>query len=107
MATTSLHGLDLLATAIMLVDDAWVVRYMNPAAENLFGLSSRNAEGEGIAALFGGSDVLVQALCYARDNNATYSEHDLSLGANGHGVLHLSATVTPIGLEDGAAASFL
>ncbi len=91
----------------MLVDEGWIVRYMNPAAENLFGLSTRNAEGEDITALFEGASVLEQALDYARNNNATYSEHDLTLSANGHGALQLSCTVTPVGIEDGAAAAFL
>ena len=107
MASAGLNGLDLLATAVMLVDDAWTIRYMNPSAENLLGLSSRNAEGEKITALFQGSEVLVQALGYARDRCATYSEHDLTMSANGHGTLHLSCTVTPVGVEDGNAASFL
>jgi PAS domain S-box-containing protein len=43
--TNALSGLDLLATAVMVVDEAGYVRYMNPAAENQFGLSNRNAEG--------------------------------------------------------------
>ena len=46
MANTALSGLDLLATAVMLVDESGTVRYMNSAAENLFGLSNQNAEGE-------------------------------------------------------------
>jgi nitrogen-specific signal transduction histidine kinase len=45
MATTALSGLDLLATAVMLVDEPGLVRYMNPAAENLFGVSNSNAQG--------------------------------------------------------------
>ena len=107
MTATTLHGLDLLATAVMVVDDDWTVRYMNPAAENLFGLSSRNAEGEEIAALFERSDVLAQALDYVRDHNCSYSEHDLTLSANGHDALHLSCTVTPIDGEREAGPTYL
>ena len=36
MAVASLAGLDLLATAVVLVDQGLTVHYANPAAENLF-----------------------------------------------------------------------
>src|SRR5262249_51092022 len=72
------------------------VCYMNPAAENLFGLSSRNAEGTPIDVLFKGASVLMSAIGYAHENNCSYSEHDLMLSANGSGTLHLSCTVTPV-----------
>src|SRR5688572_26387259 len=96
MATHALHGLDLLATAVMLLDEHERVRYMNPSAENLFGLSSRNAEGAAVEMLFKSSNVLSSAIGYARSNNSSYSEHDLTVSANGHGPLHLSCTVTPV-----------
>ena len=99
MANSALFGLDLLATAVMLVDEGALVRYMNPAAENLFGLSSRVAEGMHLDTLFHGSGALTAAIGYARDNNCTYSEHDLTLSANGHGPFHLSCTVTPVELH--------
>ena len=107
MAATTLSGLDLLATAVMLVDEAWIVRYMNPAAENLFGLSSTAADGHALDVLFQGSDVLTQALDYASDNNCSYSEHGLTLSTNGHSPLHLSCTVTPVEVDADSAASFL
>jgi hypothetical protein len=36
MTPEARSGLDLLATAVMLVDGKLIVQYMNPAAENLF-----------------------------------------------------------------------
>ena len=96
MAMNALHGLDLLATAVMVVDENERVCYMNPAAENLFGLSAHNAEGTPLETLFQGGGVLMSAIGYARDNNCSYTEHDLALSANGYGALHLSCTVTPV-----------
>ena len=101
MATDAFSGLDLLATAVMLVDEAGYVRYMNPAAENLFGLSTRNAEGVHLESVFKESFVLTAAIGYAREHNCSYSEHGLSLSANGHAVVHLSCTVTPVELDVG------
>ena len=108
MANDALSGLDLLATAVMLVDDAGIVRYMNPAAENLFGLSNRNADGSPIESVFKESRVLAAAIGYAREHNCSYSEHGLTLAANGHAVVHLSCTVTPVEMEPHVAgAGFL
>src|SRR5215212_5973746 len=99
MATSALSGLDLLATAVMLVDEPGTVRYMNPAAENLFGLSNQNAAGEPLDSVFKESVVLTAAIGYAREHNCSYSEHGLTLSANGHAVVHLSCTVTPVEVE--------
>jgi two-component system nitrogen regulation sensor histidine kinase GlnL len=96
MANSALSGLDLLATAVMLVDEAGYVRYMNPAAENLFGLSNRNAEGAHLETVFKESSVLTAAIGYADEHNCSYSEHGLTLSANGHAVVHLSFSVTPV-----------
>ena len=97
MATYKLSGLDLLATAVMLLDEQDCVRYLNPSAENLFALSSRNAAGTPIDVLFKDSGVLVAAISCARSNNAGYSENELTLSSsNGHGAWHLSCMVTPV-----------
>ncbi len=94
MSRTALSGLDFLATAVVLVDEACIVRYMNPAAENLFEVSSTSAVGASLAELFGDQAALAAAIGYARQNNCSYTEHDLAL-ATEHGKLHLSCTVTP------------
>jgi two-component system nitrogen regulation sensor histidine kinase GlnL len=99
MKPAALSGLDLLATAVMLVDEKQKVHYMNPAAENLFGLSRANVAGLMLDEVFADSAVLAAAVGYARANNSSYTEHDLTLGVSGHR-LHLSCTVTPVGLEE-------
>ena len=42
--------------------------------------------------------MLSAAIGYAREHNCSYSEHGLTLAANGHPVVHLSCTVTPVEL---------
>src|SRR5712691_10509665 len=39
------HGLELLATAVILLDEDLLMKYANPAAENLFESSSKNMLG--------------------------------------------------------------
>ena len=98
MAVAALAGLDLLATAIVLIDQGLTVRYANPAAENLFELSSKNFVGHTITEIF--QDALLDtAVDYARANSCTYIEHDLKIGALGRGKLQLNCTVSPVELE--------
>ena len=101
MTPRALSGLDLLATAVVVVDGKLAVYYMNPAAENLFEASSNNMAGLGLGKLFPESGVLNAAIGYARANNSSYTEHDFELRAGGHSRLHVSCTVTPLDLPDG------
>ena len=98
MAATALAGLDLLATAVVLIDRELSVRYANPAAENLFELGSRSFVGRTISEIFQ-DGVLDAAVEYARSNNCSYTENDLRIGALGRGKLQLSCTVSPVEIE--------
>ena len=100
MKPAALSGLDQLATAVVVVDAGLAVRYMNPSAENLFELSSRNVGGQHITELFTRTAVLEAAIDYARAHNCSYTEHDFELGVNGRARLHLSCTVTPLELPE-------
>ena len=107
MTPAALSGLDLLATAVVLVDGGLAVRYMNPAAENLFEMSSKNVTGQPLESLFADTAVLKAAIDYARSHNCSYTEHDLELGASGRARLHLSCTVTPVELSGNAGNELL
>jgi len=96
MTPAALSGLDLLATAVVVVDAGLAVRYMNPAAENLFEMSSKNVAGQPLKELFTETAVLEGAIDYARANNCSYTEHDVELGVSGRARLHLSCTATPV-----------
>ena len=52
-ADARIAGLELLASAVLLIDARRIVRYMNPAAENLFELSARQAVGRPMVSLLG------------------------------------------------------
>ena len=96
MTPAALSGLDLLATAVILVDNADVLRHVNPAAENLLEMSRSHVVGLDIAEVFADHDVLAAALQYARNNNCSFSEHDLMIAVSGRPRMHLACTVTPI-----------
>ena len=89
-------GLELLATAVLLLDETLEVRYANPAAENLFEVSRRQLLGNSARALFGDAPALFQAVEKALANGASYTEQELELGVNGKPRLHLSCTVSVV-----------
>jgi two-component system nitrogen regulation sensor histidine kinase GlnL len=93
---------DILATAVLIVDVQRLIRYLNPAAENLLGISAHHALGKPIHQLFGECTELVRALDSALSEGASYTEHDLALPINGH-TLVLSATISPLDGAEGAA----
>lgn len=93
---------DLLATAVLIVDEQRVVRYLNPAAENLLGISAYHALERPIEALLGDCTKLVRAIGSALSEGASFTEHDLDIPVNGDSVV-LSATVSPLEEEQGAA----
>lgn len=95
MNPVAFTGLDLLATSVIVVNDEQAVLYMNPAAENLFEVSSTSAVGLPLAQLFGKNPVLEAAIDYARANTCAYTEHELEVVANGRPHLNLACTVTP------------
>src|SRR5258707_15184656 len=104
MAVAALAGLDLLATAIVIVDRELIVRLANPAAENLFELSSKSFGGNTLTEKFENDRVLGAAIDYARANNCSYTEHDLKIGVPGHAKMHLSCTLSPVEIANGVAA---
>jgi len=93
-------GLELLATATLLLTYDLVVCYANPAAENLFELSKRQLLGNPVRLIFGEAPALTQAIDKALATGASYTEQEIELGAAGKPRLHLSCTVSVIDTAD-------
>ncbi len=90
--------LEHLATAIILLDDESRIAYINPAAEHLFDISGNNQHGVPLQQVFTHTEQLASAMRQAIHNNASYIEHDLTLGTHAHGKLHLRCAATPLQL---------
>ncbi|MFY9328794.1 MAG: nitrogen regulation protein NR(II) [Georgfuchsia sp.] len=93
------NGLELLSSAVIVLDDRELVRYMNPAAENLFAVPQRAWLGRPLAQLLGPSKVLASALENVLKNNWSYTGHNIKVVRGNEPVLHLDCTVTPIYAE--------
>ncbi len=100
MAPLSFPGLDALATAVVLLDMKLVVRYLNPAAENLLAISANNIVGTPLDRLITNPELMVSAVNYARENNCSYTQHELPLTITGHPRLEVSCTITPMELSE-------
>ncbi len=89
-------GLDLLASSVLLLDEELVIRYLNPAAENLFASSARNLVGQPLGIALYCSAGLLTALDNALANNWTYSGQDVEVTLEDERALQLNCTVSPL-----------
>jgi two-component system nitrogen regulation sensor histidine kinase GlnL len=89
-------GLDLLASAVLLLDDRLNLRYLNPAGENLLAVSLHSAMGRSLAAVCTVSATLQAAFDNALQNNWSYTGQNVELQRGDGEVLHINCTVTPL-----------
>lgn len=89
-------GLDVLATAVIMLDEDFTVSYANPAAQNLFEVPARGFAGRQITDIFEDANVLTGSLYYSLRHNCSYTAHDIMLSAQGRPHLNLSCTVTAL-----------
>ena len=100
--TNAYAGLELLATAVLLLDRARRVMYANPAAENLFELAKKHLIGHQPEQVFAEASGLNAAIAKAVKGGATYTEQELEVAVNGKTKLHLTCTVSPVDTRDAA-----
>jgi two-component system, NtrC family, nitrogen regulation sensor histidine kinase GlnL len=95
-------GLELLATAVVLLDKELRVKYVNPAAEALFAIGRRSLLEQALPALFADSVPLDSLLRQAIREERGFADQDLILTPSGQEPLHLNCIVTPVELPDAA-----
>ena len=88
--------LEYLSTAVILLDAELRIVYLNPAAENLFEIGSKNLQGLTVQQVFTHTEQLASAMQQAVLSHASYIEHDMTLGTHAHGKLHLRCAATPL-----------
>ena len=89
-------GLDLLSSAVVLVDAALAIRYLNAGAENLFAISQRKLLGQPLERLLGSPPGLAAALDNALRTNWSYTGQDLTVTRADAEPIRLDCTVTPV-----------
>ena len=88
-------GLDLLSSAVVLVDERLFIHYLNAGAENLFAVSHRRLIGAPLSQLLGDPPGLGTALNNALLKNWSYTGQDLKIPRQNAEPLHLDCTVSP------------
>lgn len=96
MAAATFAGLDLLATAVVILDDEFIVRYANPAAENLLTAGARSLIGQPFLGFFAERKDLERALEEARIIHWDYSARNVTYVRTGREPVPFSCTVTRI-----------
>lgn len=90
------RGLELIATAVVVVDEERRVVWANPAAENLFEWSVARLTGQPFDAVFGRSPRLDDLADRALATGAPCAEQELELDPPGRCRLHLACTASPV-----------
>ncbi|MBS1191075.1 MAG: ATP-binding region, ATPase-like:Histidine kinase N-terminal [Rhodocyclaceae bacterium] len=100
-------GLDLLASAVVLLDAGLRVRYINPAGENVLAVSARSLLDKPLNWACTCSATLQSALDNAISNDWSYTGQNLQITRSDGEQLHLNCTVTPIHAEVGLGVHLL
>jgi len=102
MSAVAFSGLDLLTTAVAILDGDLKVLYLNSAAETLFALSRRNVTGHPFAELFVDGGTFGQMLSQALGDTRGFVDQELTLTRPGYEPLHLNCVVTPVDMATAA-----
>ena len=89
-------GLDLLSSAVLLLDETLAIRYLNPAAENLLEISHTVFSGCRLDSVIECPAKLLAALDSVRQHGWSYSGQNVELRLAGGNVLQLNCTVNPV-----------
>ncbi|MDR0441338.1 MAG: PAS domain-containing protein [Candidatus Accumulibacter sp.] len=95
-ANSPFSGLDLLFSSVVLLDADLAIRYLNPAAEQLLGVSGKTARGSRLDDVAGCPGTLMEALRNALANGWNYSEPDTGIRRNDGEALYLHCSVNPV-----------
>ena len=96
MVSVAFAGLDLLATAVVALDERFVVRYANPAAESLLDTGAKSMIGQSFPGLFTETAEVEHTLGEALNTHWDYSAQAVSYVRTGREPLPLSCIVTRI-----------
>jgi len=89
-----LAGLDLLATAVVVLDEGFVVRYANPAAEQLLDTAARALIGQSFLQMFAEFTALEQTVSEALGTRWNYAAQNVSYLRPGREPLQLACFVS-------------
>jgi len=87
-------GLELLATAVLLLDENLHVTYANPAAETLLAHGRKHLIGMSMDKALPGNPELMERLARSLGSDGGFNEHDVEIEVGGEAV-HVNCLITP------------
>ncbi len=96
MVLHAFSGLDLLATAVVALDERLAVKYLNPAAETLFDVGQKGLLGHPFLDLFDDIAEFRAKLRQALASHRGFADQGLTLARSGQELLLLNCIVTPV-----------
>jgi len=92
---TPYSGLELISTAVLMLDESLQVTYANPAAETLLAHGRKHLIGAALDKALPGNDEFLRRVRQSMDCDAGFNENDLVLDLGGEPV-HLHCVITPV-----------
>ncbi|HMV06187.1 MAG TPA: nitrogen regulation protein NR(II) [Accumulibacter sp.] len=99
-AASAFGGLDLLSSAVVLLDERLAIRYLNPAAENLLGISGKVFADLPLAAFMGCPPALLGAFDKVLGQGWGYTGENIELRLADGEVLPVNCAVNPVDAAD-------
>jgi two-component system nitrogen regulation sensor histidine kinase GlnL len=93
--------IDSVGDGVIVLDNESIVTLMNPAAEELTGVSRRQAQGNPFASIFGGEAALREMVEKTSSTGMTISDYENLVLKKGFQVIPVSATASPLLLGNG------
>jgi two-component system nitrogen regulation sensor histidine kinase GlnL len=93
--------IDSVGDGVIVMDTQEVITLMNPAAEELTGVSRRQAQGNSFASIFGGEFGLMEMVEKTSATGMTISDHENLIMKKGSQMLPIGATTSPLLLGSG------
>lgn len=101
MMSENSYLIENLTTVVVVLDSQLRVVYLNAAAEELFGVSLRQAESIALQNLLPGEEKLLISLQHVLDTQASRIEHEISLYVPSRGEIQVEGAITLLPEEQG------
>lgn len=95
------HVIDSVGDGVIVLDRQSKITFLNPAAEEITGISRRLAVGSKFIEFFRGEDVLLEMVAKTSESGMTISDHENVVLKKGPSVTPVNATTSPLLLANG------
>jgi len=96
-----INVLDSVGDGVIVLDGNHRITFLNPAAEEVTGISRRLAEGRPFSAFFGNEEFLTEMVAKTAETGMSISDHENVVLKKGRNITPVNVTASPLLLADG------